>query len=108
MDALNAADWVIITVVGLSMLISLLRGFVREAFSLAGWVLGFVVAMVFADRLAYLLTGFIDDATGRDIVAFALLFALSGFFLWLGERDHRFIFAGTGTVRTSPMRRISC
>ena len=31
-------------------------------------------------------------------VAFALLFALSGVFLWLGERDHRFIFAGTGTV----------
>jgi formate dehydrogenase subunit gamma len=31
-------------------------------------------------------------------VAFALLFALSGFFLWLGERDHRFLFDGTGTV----------
>jgi formate dehydrogenase subunit gamma len=31
-------------------------------------------------------------------VAFALLFVLSGFFLWLGERDHRFLFAGTGTV----------
>lgn len=31
-------------------------------------------------------------------VAFALLFALSGFFLWLGARDHRFILAGTGTV----------
>jgi formate dehydrogenase subunit gamma len=31
-------------------------------------------------------------------VAFALLFALSGFFLWLGERDHRFLFAGTGTL----------
>jgi formate dehydrogenase subunit gamma len=31
-------------------------------------------------------------------VAFALLFTLSGFFLWLGERDHRFLFAGTGTV----------
>jgi formate dehydrogenase subunit gamma len=30
--------------------------------------------------------------------AFALLFALSGFFLWLGERDHRFILAGTGAV----------
>ena len=35
-------------------------------------------------------------------VAFALLFALSGFFLWLGERDHRFIFAGTGTVARHP------
>ena len=31
-------------------------------------------------------------------VAFALLFALSGFFLWLGERDHRFLLDGTGTV----------
>lgn len=31
-------------------------------------------------------------------VAFALLFALSGFFLWLGERNHAFIFDGTGTL----------
>ena len=31
-------------------------------------------------------------------VAFALLFAVSGFFLWLGERDHRFLLDGTGTV----------
>ncbi len=30
--------------------------------------------------------------------AFAILFALSGFLLWLGERDHRFLFDGTGTV----------
>ena len=31
-------------------------------------------------------------------VAFALLFALTGFLLWLGERDHRFLFAGTGAL----------
>ena len=30
--------------------------------------------------------------------AFAALFAVSGFFLWLGERDHRFLFDGTGVV----------
>ena len=30
--------------------------------------------------------------------AFAVLFAISGFFLWLGERDHRFLLDGTGTV----------
>jgi len=30
--------------------------------------------------------------------SFAVLFAVSGFFLWLGERDHRFLFDGTGTV----------
>ena len=31
-------------------------------------------------------------------VAFAMLFAVSGFFLWLGERNHAFLFDGTGTV----------
>ena len=31
-------------------------------------------------------------------VTFALLFALSGFFLWLGERDHRFLLDGAGTL----------
>lgn len=31
-------------------------------------------------------------------VAFALLFALSGLFLWLGERDHTFLLDGAGTV----------
>jgi formate dehydrogenase subunit gamma len=30
--------------------------------------------------------------------SFAVLFAVSGFFLWLGERDHRFLLDGTGTV----------
>jgi formate dehydrogenase subunit gamma len=29
---------------------------------------------------------------------FAILFAVSGVFLWLGERDHRFLLDGTGTV----------
>lgn len=31
-------------------------------------------------------------------VAFALLFALSGLFLWLGERNHAFRFDGTGAL----------
>jgi formate dehydrogenase subunit gamma len=30
--------------------------------------------------------------------ALAVVFAVSGLFLWLGERDHRFLFSGTGTV----------
>ncbi len=35
--------------------------------------------------------------------AFAVLFVVSGFFLWLGERDHRFLFDGTGTVHDTAM-----
>ena len=77
MDALNAADWSIITVVGVSTLLSLLRGFVKEALSLIGWVLAFIVAMVFAERFAYLLASSIANPTGRYIVAFAALFVLT-------------------------------
>jgi formate dehydrogenase subunit gamma len=35
--------------------------------------------------------------------SFALLFALSGFFLWLGERDHRFLLDGSGAVHDTVM-----
>ena len=35
---------------------------------------------------------------GLLTAAFAVLFVVSGFFLWLGERDHRFLLDGTGTV----------
>lgn len=77
MDSLNAADWTIISVVGVSMMLSLLRGFVREALSLLGWVLAFVVSMLFSERFAWLLTDAIRDETGRYVVAFATLFVLT-------------------------------
>jgi formate dehydrogenase subunit gamma len=34
-------------------------------------------------------------------VAFALLFLVSGALMWLGERDHRFILDGTGTLHVT-------
>ena len=74
MQALNIADWLIITVVASSMLISVLRGFVKEALSLISWILALVVALVFSDRLALLLAQHINDSTGRYLVAFATLF----------------------------------
>ena len=41
---LVAADWVIIVVLGGSCLIALFRGLVREALSLANWVVAALVA----------------------------------------------------------------
>ena len=51
-------DYIIIGVIGLSALISLIRGFVREALSLAVWVLAFFVAWTFFRELAQHLTWF--------------------------------------------------
>lgn len=70
----NAVDWIIIVVLSVSILLSLWRGFVREALSLLGWIAAFVVAHTFVDRLALELAGVIANVTGRYIAAYALLF----------------------------------
>jgi membrane protein required for colicin V production len=70
----NWADWVVVALIGLSTLVSLWRGFAREALSLAGWVAAFVVANLFAVQMAALLAGLIDNATGRYLAGFAILF----------------------------------
>ena len=70
----NAVDWFIIVVLGASTLLSLWRGFGREAVSLAGWVAAFVIANMFGDEMASLLAGLISNITGRYVAAYAVLF----------------------------------
>ena len=71
----NAADWGVVSILGLSILLSLWRGFVREAISLAGWVAAFVVANMFVGNLASFLAPWIDNATGRYVASYAILLA---------------------------------
>jgi membrane protein required for colicin V production len=70
----NGADWAVVVVVGISILISLSRGFVREALSLLVWVAAFVVAFFFSEKLSPLLVNAIEVPSLRYAAAFALLF----------------------------------
>jgi membrane protein required for colicin V production len=70
----TALDWVIVVVLGASTLLSLWRGFAREALSLAGWVAAFLVANLMVDQMASLLAGTINNITGRYVAAYAILF----------------------------------
>ncbi|TVP61239.1 MAG: CvpA family protein, partial [Halomonadaceae bacterium] len=74
MDALIWIDWVIISIIGLSTLISLWRGFVKEAMSLVIWVGAFIIARTFHPNMQALLAGTIETPMVRLIVAFAILF----------------------------------
>lgn len=67
-------DWVIIGILVLSSLISLTRGFVREALSLFVWVAAFVVARMYSGNLATLLADYISTGSVRWVVAFVILF----------------------------------
>ncbi|MFT7288851.1 MAG: membrane protein required for colicin V production [Halieaceae bacterium] len=72
----NSLDWIVVVIVVLSALLSLWRGFVREAISLAGWLVAFLAANLFAVHLAELIGDLIANRTGRYIVAWSLLFVL--------------------------------
>jgi membrane protein required for colicin V production len=70
----NGFDWIVVVIVAVSALLSLWRGFVREALSLAGWVVAFIVANLAAVHLAEATGDLIANRTGRYIVAWSVLF----------------------------------
>lgn len=71
---MNWADWLIVAVIVLSSAISLVRGFVKEALSLATWVLAFIIARMFWANLAQLLSQWVESPTLQMTIAFAGLF----------------------------------
>jgi len=67
-------DFIILGIVLLSAVISVLRGFVKEAVSLASWVLAFWVSATFAGKLSGLLPDAIAAVQLRVALSFAILF----------------------------------
>lgn len=71
---MNWADWAIVIVLTLSSVISLARGFIKEALSLVIWVVALVLANVFSHRLEVFLTNAISTPSLRAMAAFILVF----------------------------------
>jgi membrane protein required for colicin V production len=68
-------DWVILGLVALSGLISIKRGFVKEALSLVTWVIAFFIARMFSGSLAHLLGDLVTTPSARWGIAYGILFA---------------------------------
>ncbi|HYG32411.1 MAG TPA: CvpA family protein [Methylophilaceae bacterium] len=67
-------DYVFLAIIGLSVLISIMRGFVREVLSLAGWIIAFFIARTYCLELAALLPSAIPGEPLRILAAFLILF----------------------------------
>jgi len=67
-------DYLLLFVLVASVIISTLRGLVKEILSLLGWVVAFVVANAFGATLAPLLPAAIPGEAGRLMVAYVALF----------------------------------
>jgi len=71
---MNWADYLIVTIVALSMLVGLWRGLLREVVSLTTWIAAFAIAFLFAEDGATYLASHIDQSALRTAAAFGGLF----------------------------------
>lgn len=73
---MNWVDVVILFVVALSAGVGFFRGFGREFFGLAAWVLAFYLAFTYVTELSAFLEAWISVRTPRMITAFGIIFIL--------------------------------
>ena len=74
MAEFTAVDWGIVGILGLSMALSLWRGFVKEALSLLGWVAALFVARFYSPEVSVQLESLVQTPSLRFVCAFLLLF----------------------------------
>lgn len=71
--ALTWLDWAFLAVLAITMLTGFMRGLVREALGLGAWILALLAARFLAEPVAELLSGLIDSADARLVLAFILV-----------------------------------
>ncbi|MCE1114088.1 CvpA family protein [Pseudomonas sichuanensis] len=72
--AFTWVDWAIIAIIAISSLISLKRGFVKEALSLVIWIVAGALAWMFGGSLSVYLESYIQTPSMRTIAGCAILF----------------------------------
>jgi membrane protein required for colicin V production len=79
-------DYLVLFVLVCSIVISTLRGLMKEMLSLAGWIAAFVVANAYGEAMAKMLPHMIPGSLTRLIVAFVTLFVGVWFLMMLLTR----------------------
>ena len=72
--------WIDFTLIGLvfiSFVIGLLRGFIKEVFSLAFWILASWVSLIFSREFSGFLESTISHPSARMVASFVALFAIT-------------------------------
>ena len=67
-------DYAVLLIVGASVLLSVMRGFVREVLALLAWMIAFVAAALLSGMVAASLTSVVASEPLRALAAFVLVF----------------------------------
>jgi len=73
---MNTVDICVVLIVGVSCLIGVFRGLIKEALSLVFWTGAAIAGGLFCGKLGHLLSGLIINPTLQKVVAFILIFIL--------------------------------
>ena len=77
--SITVIDYIIVGIIVVSSLISVIRGFLKEAFSLAAWLLAGIVAFMLSPRLSVLVPDAIESPTVRLGITSVTLFIITLF-----------------------------
>ena len=71
---LNVLDWIVVVIIVSSVISSILKGFAREAISLAAVILGLLLASWFYPQAGSLVSAYVKTQEIASLVGFALIF----------------------------------
>lgn len=74
---MTSFDYAVLLIVGFSVLLSVMRGVVREILALLAWGAAFVVANAFSGQLVPMLPATIPNESVRYLAAFIILFLVT-------------------------------
>lgn len=80
---MTSFDYVVIAIMVISVLISVMRGAVKEIFGLLAWVVAFTVGTYYTNDFAPMLSKSISNESARDVTAFVTLFLVTWIFMAL-------------------------
>ncbi len=71
---MTSFDYTVLLIIGISIVVSMMRGAVREVLAIAGWLAAFYVAKTYAGQLIPLLPADIPTEPLKVLAAFLILF----------------------------------
>jgi membrane protein required for colicin V production len=71
---MTSFDYVALAIIGFSIILSVMRGFFREALAILGWIAAFVTAKTYASQILPMMPEDIPTESLRILAAFLVLF----------------------------------
>lgn len=71
---MTAFDYVVLAIVGLSVVVSVWRGAIRELFALVAWIAAFFAAQAYGPAVAGFLAAIIENESLRVLTGFVIVF----------------------------------